>query len=146
MGPWEGASARVTARVPGSALVGLRYERPFDDVAVPHGADGWRVVPASYVTTEEGTGLVHLAPAFGEIDRQIGRENGLPWLNPVGPDGAFTNAVEGVAGRRGYCGAAFPTSTPTPTAGVAARRLSTGASRAGTSPRRPARTTCWRPT
>ena len=95
----EGASGRVTARVPGSALVGLRYERPFDDVAVPHGADGWRVVPASYVTTEEGTGLVHLAPAFGEIDRQIGRENGLPSLNPVGPDGTFTDAVGWLAGR-----------------------------------------------
>ena len=95
----EGASARVTARVPGSALVGLHYERPFDDVAVPHGADGWRVVPASYVTTEEGTGLVHLAPAFGEIDRQIGRENGLPSLNPVGPDGTFTDAVGWLAGR-----------------------------------------------
>ena len=96
----EGASARVTARVPGSALVGLRYARPFDDVDVPHGADGWRVVPASYVTTEEGTGLVHLAPAFGEIDRQIGRENGLPSLNPVGPDGAFTDAVGWLAGRQ----------------------------------------------
>ena len=96
----EGASARVTARVPGSALVGLRYERPFDDVAVPPGADGWRVVPASYVTTEEGTGLVHLAPAFGEIDRQIGRENGLPSLNPVGPDGTFTDAVGWLAGRQ----------------------------------------------
>ncbi len=96
----EGASSRVTARVPGSALVGLRYERPFDDLDPPHGADGWRVVPASYVTTEEGTGLVHLAPAFGEIDRQIGRENGLPSLNPVGPDGAFTDAVEWLAGRQ----------------------------------------------
>jgi len=100
----EGASARVTARVtarvPGSALVGLRYERPFDDLSVPHGADGWRVVPASYVTTEDGTGLVHLAPAFGEIDRQIGRENGLPSLNPVGPDGAFTDAVGWLAGRQ----------------------------------------------
>ncbi len=95
----EGADARVAARVPGTALVGLRYARPFDDVAVPHGADGWRVVPASYVTTEEGTGLVHLAPAFGEIDRQIGRENGLPSLNPVGPDGRFTDAVEWLAGR-----------------------------------------------
>ena len=96
----EGASARVTARVPGSALVGLRYERPFDDLDPPHGADGWRVVPASYVTTEEGTGLVHLAPAFGEIDRQIGRENGLPSLNPVGPDGAFTDAVGWLTGRQ----------------------------------------------
>ncbi len=95
----EGARARVTRRVPGAALVGLRYERPFDDLEPPHGADGWRVVPADYVTTEEGTGLVHLAPAFGEIDRQIGRDNGLPGLNPVGPDGRFIADVEWLAGR-----------------------------------------------
>ena len=95
----EGASARVTSLVPGSALVGLHYERPFDDLDPPPAADGWRVVPASYVTTEEGTGLVHLAPAFGEVDRQIGRENGLPSLNPVGPDGRFTDAIGWLAGR-----------------------------------------------
>jgi isoleucyl-tRNA synthetase len=95
----EGARARVTTRVPGSALVGLHYERPFTDLDPPHGADGWRVVPAEYVTTEEGTGLVHLAPAFGEVDRQIGRANGLPSLNPVGPDGRFTPDIEWLAGR-----------------------------------------------
>ena len=69
-------------------------------MAVPPGADGWRVVPAAYVTTEEGTGLVHLAPAFGEVDRQIGRENDLPSLNPVGPDGTFTDAAGWLAGRQ----------------------------------------------
>ena len=95
----EGARARVTTRVPGTALVGLHYERPFSDLDPPAGADGWRVVPAAYVTTEEGTGLVHLAPAFGEVDRQIGRANGLPSLNPVGPDGRFTADVEWLAGR-----------------------------------------------
>ncbi len=95
----EGASARVTTRVPGSSLVGLHYVRPFDDLDAPHGVDGWRVVPAGYVTTEEGTGLVHLAPAFGEVDRQIGRENGLPSLNPVGPDGRFTADIGWLAGR-----------------------------------------------
>jgi isoleucyl-tRNA synthetase len=95
----EGATARITARLPGTALVGLHYERPFDDLAAPHGADGWRVVPAGYVTTEEGTGLVHLAPAFGEVDRQIGRDNGLPSLNPVGPDGHFTDDIGWLAGR-----------------------------------------------
>ncbi len=95
----DGASARITSLVPGSALVGLHYERPFDDLRPPPAADGWRVVPASYVTTEEGTGLVHLAPAFGEVDRQIGRENGLPSLNPVGPDGRFTDAVGWLSGR-----------------------------------------------
>jgi isoleucyl-tRNA synthetase len=95
----DGASARVTKRLPGVSLVGLHYERPFDDLDPPHGADGWRVVPAAYVTTEEGTGLVHLAPAFGEIDRQIGRENGLPTLNPVGPDGRFGPDIGWLAGR-----------------------------------------------
>jgi isoleucyl-tRNA synthetase len=95
----EGAQARISKRVPGAALVGLRYVRPFDDLPPEHGADGWRVVPADYVTTEEGTGLVHLAPAFGEVDRLIGRENGLPSLNPVGPDGRFTEDIPWLAGR-----------------------------------------------
>ncbi len=95
----EGASARITRRLSGADLVGLRYVRPFDDLAAPGHADGWRVVPADYVTTEEGTGLVHLAPAFGEIDRQIGRDNGLPSLNPVGPDGRFTDEIPWLAGQ-----------------------------------------------
>jgi isoleucyl-tRNA synthetase len=95
----EGASARITRHVSGAALVGLHYRRPFDDVVAPGHGDGWRVVPADYVTTEEGTGLVHLAPAFGEIDRQIGRENGLPSLNPVGPDGRFTDEIAWLAGQ-----------------------------------------------
>ncbi len=95
----EGASARVTRRLRGTELVGLRYTRPFDDLPAPSHADGWRVVPADYVTTEEGTGLVHLAPAFGEIDRQIGRDNRLPSLNPVGPDGRFTEEITWLAGQ-----------------------------------------------
>ena len=94
-----GEGAVVTSRLSGTDLVGLRYQRPFDDVPVPGGADGWRVVPADYVTIEEGTGLVHLAPAFGEIDRQVGRAHGLPMLNPVGPDGTFTDEVGWLAGR-----------------------------------------------
>ena len=95
----EGAEVRISTRINGASLVGLRYQRPFDDVVAPPGADGWRVVPAGYVTTEEGTGLVHLAPAFGEIDRQIGRENGLPVLNPVGPDGRFTEDIAWLEGQ-----------------------------------------------
>ena len=95
----EGSSARISRRLSGADLVGLRYPRPFDDLPAPGHADGWRVVPADYVTTEEGTGLVHLAPAFGEIDRQIGRENGLPSLNPVGPDGRFTDEIGWLAGQ-----------------------------------------------
>src|ERR1700728_264896 len=94
-----GPGAVVSGRLPGSDLVGQRYRRPFDLVDPDPGVDGWRVVGADFVTTDEGTGLVHLAPAFGEIDRQVGRENGLPTLNPVGPDGRFTQAAGWLAGR-----------------------------------------------
>jgi isoleucyl-tRNA synthetase len=94
-----GEDAVVTRTVRGADLVGLRYRRPLDVVAVPDDANGWRLVAADYVTTEEGTGLVHLAPAFGEVDRQLGRENGLPTLNPVGPDGRFTDEAGWLAGR-----------------------------------------------
>jgi isoleucyl-tRNA synthetase len=95
----EGASAKISHRMRGRDLVGLHYERPFDDLPPPPGADGWRIVPAEYVNTEEGTGLVHQAPAFGEIDRQVGREQGLPSLNPVGPDGRFTDEIPWLAGQ-----------------------------------------------
>jgi isoleucyl-tRNA synthetase len=94
-----GPDATVRGRVLGKDLVGLRYQRPLDLVAVEPGADGWRVVADDFVTTEEGTGLVHLAPAFGEVDRQVARTHGLPTLNPVGPDGRFTEAAGWLAGR-----------------------------------------------
>jgi len=94
-----GEQAPVTARVGGADLVGLHYRRPFDDLPAPPGSDGWRVVPGDFVTTDEGTGVVHLAPAFGEIDRHVGRTHGLPTLNPVGPDGRFTEAVGWLAGQ-----------------------------------------------
>jgi len=91
-----GESPRIDAVVPGSALVGLTYDRPFTDLE-PGPADagrrGWRVLGAEFVDADEGTGIVHLAPAFGEIDREVGRAGGLPTLNPVGPDGRFTDAV-----------------------------------------------------
>ncbi len=94
-----GADAHVSATFLGTALVGLHYERPFTDVELPDGVDACYVVAADYVTTEEGTGLVHQAPAFGEIDRQVARENGLPTVNPVGPDGTFTAAIAWLEGQ-----------------------------------------------
>ena len=94
-----GPGATIEFRVRGSELAGLHYERPFDDVPSTDGADGWRVVTADYVTTDEGTGIVHLAPAFGEIDRVVGRDAGLPLLNPVDAAGRFTDEVPWLAGR-----------------------------------------------
>jgi isoleucyl-tRNA synthetase len=95
-----GEDAEAKATVAGIDLVGLRYRRPFDDVDAPPGSgEGWRVVPGDFVEADEGTGIVHLAPAFGEIDRHVGREQGLPTLNPVGPDGRFNDDVPWLSGQ-----------------------------------------------
>jgi isoleucyl-tRNA synthetase len=97
-----GEGAVVDHRLSGQDLVGVHYRRPFDDLEpgpADAGRDGWRVVAGEFVEADEGTGIVHLAPAFGEVDRQVGREHGLPTLNPVGPDGCFTSAVPWLAGR-----------------------------------------------
>jgi isoleucyl-tRNA synthetase len=97
-----GEGTVVDHRLVGQDLVGVHYRRPFDDLVpgpADAGRDGWRVVAGDFVEADEGTGIVHLAPAFGEVDRQAGRQNGLPTLNPVGPDGRFTNAVPWLAGR-----------------------------------------------
>jgi isoleucyl-tRNA synthetase len=94
-GEGAAASATLSAR----ELRGVHYQRPFDDVALPEGVDACYVVEAQYVTIDDGTGLVHQAPAFGEIDRQIAREHGLPTVNPVGPDGCFTSEVPWLEGQ-----------------------------------------------
>ncbi len=77
----------------GSALEGLRYNRPFDYVPVERTENLWTVVVDDYVTTTEGTGLVHTAPAYGEDDARLGRRYGLPTVHPVRPDGTFDERV-----------------------------------------------------
>jgi len=84
-----GEDATVVMTVSGPELVGLRYRAPFDHFT-PDG-DAHRVVAAGFVTTTDGTGIVHLAPAFGADDMVIGRSEGLPIVNPVGPDARFTS-------------------------------------------------------
>ncbi len=99
----EAAAARrypeapVVERLTAADLVGWHYERPFTLLEVDD--RGARVVPADYVSTDDGSGLVHIAPAFGEEDAAVGREHDLPVLNPVGPDGAFTAEITPWAGQ-----------------------------------------------
>jgi isoleucyl-tRNA synthetase len=85
----------VTARFPGRALIGARYQRPFGIIGIP---DAHVVIPGSFVTTEDGTGLVHLAPAFGADDMEASRAHGLPVVNPIRPDGHFEDSVPLVGG------------------------------------------------
>jgi isoleucyl-tRNA synthetase len=91
--------AEIVERYTGADLVGWRYERPFTYLAPPPGADGWRVVAADFVTTDDGSGIVHLAPAFGEDDAVVGRAERLPVLNPVNADAAFDESVPPYTGR-----------------------------------------------
>ncbi len=93
----RGADAAVLGPVPVESLIGRHYERPFTVLALP--ADAARVVAAEFVTVEDGSGIVHLAPAFGEIDREIGEREGLPVLNPVDAAARFDSSVGPYAGR-----------------------------------------------
>jgi isoleucyl-tRNA synthetase len=91
----------ITETFTGRDLDGWSYSRPFELIDLPADA-GERthtVVLAEYVTAEDGSGLVHQAPAFGADDMAVGREYGLPVLNPVRPDGHFEDSVRLVGGQ-----------------------------------------------
>ena len=92
-----GDDVEVVETVPVSDLAGLRYQRPFEYLPIDPGAN--RVVVADFVTVEEGSGIVHLAPAFGEVDREVAEQEKLPMLNPVGADARFDASVPQLQGQ-----------------------------------------------
>ena len=83
-----GDDYKVLETYKGTDLVGTKYEQlmPFVN------AEGkcFEVVADSYVTSDDGTGIVHIAPAYGEDDNRVCRENGIGFVNPVGKDGCYT--------------------------------------------------------
>jgi len=81
---------------PASMLIGQTYTPLFTFVTPDKPA--YRVVPGDYVTADDGTGMVHIAPAFGEDDLEVGRANDLPVLQPVDLTGHFTPDVTPFAG------------------------------------------------
>jgi isoleucyl-tRNA synthetase len=87
-----GDDAEVIGPVPVSDLVGQRYEPPFTLVPVD-GDRAFTVVADEFVTVEDGSGIVHLAPAFGEIDREVGEREGLPIVNPVNDAARFVDKM-----------------------------------------------------
>ena len=72
----------------GTDLVGTNYEQlmPFAEVE----GKCFEVLADSYVTSEDGTGIVHIAPAYGDDDNRVCKENGIGFVNPVGKDGCYT--------------------------------------------------------
>ena len=79
----------------GKDLIGLRYEPPYRLV---EGPSAHRVYAADFVNLEDGTGMVHIASAFGEDDYRLGQEVGLPFVQPVDLEGRFTEAFPQHAG------------------------------------------------
>jgi isoleucyl-tRNA synthetase len=94
-----GEDARVTATYAGRDLVGRRYRRPFEWFDAERGAaSAWHVYAEDFVTADDGTGIVHLAPAFGADDFAAGQRHGLPMFRPVDDAGRFTPDVPLVGG------------------------------------------------
>jgi isoleucyl-tRNA synthetase len=92
-----GEDAEVEEPIPGSALLGLRYEPPFPYIR-DYGPRGHTVLPGDFVSIEDGTGVVHTGAAFGEDDFRLAQENGLTIHNPVRPDGTFDERTGPFAG------------------------------------------------
>nr|WP_312638196.1 isoleucine--tRNA ligase [Rhodococcus qingshengii] len=86
-----GEDPEIVSRHKGAELVGLSYTPPFD-FFLGH-PNAHVVLSADYVTTDSGTGIVHLAPAFGEEDMDVATANGIEVVQPLDPGGKFTSMV-----------------------------------------------------
>lgn len=94
-----GEEATIREIVSGRSLEGTRYQRPFDYVPFPEtSAPLHSVLLADFVTTDEGTGIVHEAPAFGAEDLVLCKRYGLPVVNPILSDGTFASDISVVGG------------------------------------------------
>ena len=93
---FEEKQYEVVSEVKGSEFVGLEYEPLFPYFASI--ANAFRVVAADFVTTNDGTGVVHIAPAFGEDDYNVGQRENVPLLQHVKMDGTFVDEVVDFAG------------------------------------------------
>ena len=99
---FEGKEARVLKTMKGSDLVGKSYKPIFDyyasDMTLENHANGWKIYGADFVTTDSGTGVVHIASAFGEDDMTLGKKETLPFVQHVSMDGTMKKEVRDFAG------------------------------------------------
>jgi isoleucyl-tRNA synthetase len=95
-GPWT-----IEEEAPGSTLVGLAYDGPFDHLEGASEAPGaHRVIAWDLVSESEGTGIVHIAPGCGSEDYELGREHDLPRIAPLLEDGRFGPGFDALTGKR----------------------------------------------
>lgn len=93
-----GKDAEIIEEFKGERLVGMEYEQFLPFIRVTSDK-AFKVYDADFVSTEDGTGIVHIAPAFGEDDYQLGRKYDLPVLQPVDKEGKFTPEITPWVGR-----------------------------------------------
>ncbi|OGF27464.1 hypothetical protein A2331_00695 [Candidatus Falkowbacteria bacterium RIFOXYB2_FULL_34_18] len=93
----KGGRYKVIKVIKGKELIGKKYKPLFnyyaEDENLKHRENGWQILAGDFVTTEEGTGVVHIAPAFGEDDLKLGEKYNLPFVQHVGMDGNFKDEV-----------------------------------------------------
>jgi len=82
----------IVEKLKGKDLIGLEYE-PLYDIKETQNENSHKIIPADFVTTEDGTGVVHTAVMYGEDDYRVGKEVGLPEVHTVGQDGKFLDIV-----------------------------------------------------
>src|SRR6185312_6959735 len=98
----DAAAAAVVQTIAGSDLADVTYERLFDyyaDVDAYGTQNAWRVLVDDYVTTTDGTGIVHQAPAYGEDDQRVTGAHGIPVVLSLDDGGRFLPQVADVAGQ-----------------------------------------------
>ncbi len=88
--------------IKGKDLIGKKYKPLFDyyskDESLKNKEKGWMIYAGDFVSTEDGTGIVHIAPAFGEDDLNLGKKENLPFVQHLGMDGVINNEVTDFAG------------------------------------------------
>ncbi len=96
------SNPEIIEEIKGKDLVGKKYRPLFDyyanDEKLANHANGWQVYAADFVTTVDGVGIVHIAPAFGEDDMNLGKEKNLPFVQHVAMDGTINKEAVDFAG------------------------------------------------
>ena len=87
--------SKIIKTVKGEKLLGMKYEPLFPYFAK---LDAFRIISGDFVTETDGTGLVHMAPAFGEVDYEACRKEDLPFVQPIDENGKFTDEVQDYKG------------------------------------------------
>ena len=94
---FKGLEYNIVEEFKGSELLSVKYEPIFmyyNDASLENRENGWKIYHADFVNTEDGTGVVHIAPAFGEDDMLLGKNRNLPFIQHVEMNGEFKKEVE----------------------------------------------------